>query len=760
MMDTSVQQSLELKGQVRPYAISGVGEGVKKYPMSMLAPVEVESLDGKFKTTIEVRVIPNPLGDMKPVDWNDHKSNWPHLKDIDFPIFERQDVKILIGAADARLLASEVDIMHSEGDNAPVARKGVFGWTAIGRVHPRGAEEDQEPQASMIAMTQGRCYKQIESATEQFTKELEQDDPYYIQAHYSEMKQQAMDVELNDLVRKSIDMESLRTDEDMVPSREERRAVEQLRKATKLEDGRVEAPCLWKDGEPQLPNNYAYALTRLKNQEKSKIMKDPVALKMFQDLFHEMVDSGFLELVPLDELNKKEAYYIPLFPVWRDDSDTHAIRIVADCRAKFNNKCLNDGILKGPNFLNDLADVLLRFRHFPIALVADISKMFYRIGLLMRDRDYHRVLYRDSPNEEIRVYRYAVHCFGNAGSPAVALNAIRLMAATYADKYPRAAECILKSTLMDDNLDSFETPEEAMELAKQLKEMYSSLGMALRQFASNNLDVVASIPEVDRKKGFDLFSESEKDAFPTLKALGIVWRPDTDLFSFRGEVVTLEADTMRGILKSFTKIYDPLCFLLPSVIAARIIFQDCWKHSLGWDDPLPDEIKLKWHEWRDSLCHLGKVKVNRCLRSFPKKAVTKESLHVFCDASRKAYDAVAYLRVEYSDGTVSATLVMSRGRITPNKEITIPRLELNAAVIGAQLGYKIQKALNIQEQDVHLWSDSRNVICWLRTETKEHRLYVANRVQKIQDITNRIDMAMGQYRRQPSGPRLTRPTGQ
>ena len=89
------------------------------------------------------------------------------------------------------------------------------------------------------------------------------------------------------------------------------------------------------------------------------------------------------------------------------------------------------------------------------------------------------------------------------------------------------------------------------------------------------------------------------------------------------------------------------------------------------------------------------------------------------------------------DGCSFFLLLKAGGGLHQLKEISIPRLELTAAVIGSQLSHVVRKTLGIKQRDVYLWSDSRNVICWLRSDTKEHRQYVANRVQKIQDQTSK-----------------------
>jgi hypothetical protein len=102
-------------------------------------------------------------------------------------------------------------------------------------------------------------------------------------------------------------------------------------------------------------------------------------------------------------------------------------------------------------------------------MMGDVSKMFLQISLAEKDRKYHRFLWTPDKSKEPEEYEFKVHCFGNAGSPSVAISVVRDYAKKNQKRFPRAADAILNATHVDDTLDSFETIEEAIKTAKEIQ---------------------------------------------------------------------------------------------------------------------------------------------------------------------------------------------------------------------------------------------------------------------------------------------------
>ena len=186
--------------------------------------------------------------------------------------------------------------------------------------------------------------------------------------------------------------------------------------------------------------------------------------------------------------------------------------------------------------------------------------------------------------------------------------------------------------------------------------------------------------------------------------------------------------TKRSILQDASKLYDPLGWLSPITIHARILLQDVWKQRLNWDDSLDPNFRASWQHIAIDLQKATTIELPR--KNFSSSPTKLVNLHVFADASMKAYGAVAYLQ---QDGEVA--FVMAKSRVAPLKNLTLPRLEVKAAVVAAQLATSVVAALltHLARIRVQLWSDSQIVLHWIFSN-KPLKQFVANRVQVIHDL--------------------------
>ena len=219
----------------------------------------------------------------------------------------------------------------------------------------------------------------------------------------------------------------------------------------------------------------------------------------------------------------------------------------------------------------------------------------------------------------------------------------------------------------------------------------------------------------------------DKDEFT--KVLGMRWdhKKDELLYPEKEETISILV-TKREILRYSSKIYDPLGFLSPVTIRAKILLQELWKLGSDWDTPLEGNIYTDW-------IYLKKDIKEATQTTFPRYYFTGTcknysdglELHVFVDASVKAYGAVAYV-CKGKDSSI----VMAKTRVAPLKELTLPQLELMAAVVGARLAQHIRSTLDCKT--ITMWSDSQIVLHWLKS-SKTLKRFISNRVKEIQTIT-------------------------
>ena len=153
--------------------------------------------------------------------------------------------------------------------------------------------------------------------------------------------------------------------------------------------------------------------------------------------------------------------------------------------AKFQGKSLNHALLTGPDLLQSLIYILIRFRQHNYAVSADIEGMFLQVGVLPKDQLSLRFLWREDPASEIAVYQYVRHIFGSKDSPTCANYALKRTRSDNQDTFPEAGKSVHRNFYMDDYLESSPTVEEASNKAKDLVTMQAKGGFNLTKLVSN-----------------------------------------------------------------------------------------------------------------------------------------------------------------------------------------------------------------------------------------------------------------------------------
>ncbi|XP_042145402.1 uncharacterized protein LOC121835341 [Ixodes scapularis] len=219
-----------------------------------------------------------------------------------------------------------------------------------------------------------------------------------------------------------------------------------------------------------------------------------------------------------------------------------------------------------------------------------------------------------------------------------------------------------------------------------------------------------------------------------------MWDKTADAFRFSGEhlldILSSNRNTKRSVLQASARIFDPLGFLAPYVIRVKMLFQRMWQQGLGWDEELPDELREEWAAWCSELVDLRMVISPRCLLRVDGD-LTELQLRVFSDASPQAYGACAYLRAVNSAGDVSVNLIVAKARVAPLKTLSLPRLELMGAPMGARLAAFLRASVFDGDIEVSYWSDSMITLGWIKGTTVKWKPFVCNRVTEIQASSDR-----------------------
>ena len=276
-----------------------------------------------------------------------------------------------------------------------------------------------------------------------------------------------------------------------------------------------------------------------------------------------------------------------------------------------------------------------------------------------------------------------VHIFGATSSPSCVNFALRTTAEVGRGDFDDSViDTVLRNFYVDDCLKSVKTVNEGIHMVKNLRSLLHRGGFNIVKWISNDRDVVRSIPLVSRAeviKDMDLDNQN----LPIERALGISWCVEMDKFVFRISVDE-RPKTRRGILSMISSVYDPLGFLAPFMLRAKLLLQELCKLNLGWDETIPAELETQWTKWFQDLQELSDFTVRRCYKPIGYDDVMQAELHHFSDASEKGYGVVSYLRFVDVNGNVQCSFVIGKSRVCPLKQTTIPRLELTAATVAVR----------------------------------------------------------------------------
>ncbi|XP_071133119.1 uncharacterized protein [Mytilus edulis] len=212
----------------------------------------------------------------------------------------------------------------------------------------------------------------------------------------------------------------------------------------------------------------------------------------------------------------------------------------------------------------------------------------------------------------------------------------------------------------------------AILLRFRLNSLFADGGFNLRSWASNGqlLQVLAR-------------TENVMDKDQLIKILGLRWDTTSDTLGFvTPNLDTSELITKREVLRQSSRIYDPLGILSPITVRSKMLMQNIWETNFNWDELLPDSTITEWVNIRKDIQEATKTVVPRHYFDDESSGTNNDNvIHVFTDSNcMKAYGACAYI---VANG--KSSLIMAKNRVAPLKQLTIPRLELMAAVIGSRL---------------------------------------------------------------------------
>nr|XP_037875903.1 uncharacterized protein LOC119630464 [Bombyx mori] len=462
-------------------------------------------------------------------------------------------------------------------------------------------------------------------------------------------------------------------------------------------------------------------------QLEKRLAKNKKLSTMYKEFIREYADLGHMKLSP--HITSTDCY-LPHHGVLKESSTTTKLRVVFNASQKTSSgHSLNSLLEKGPNLQKDIQSLILKWRTYKFAFTADIEKMYRCVWINDDQQHLQKIIWRDSPEQPLQEYKLCTVTYGTKPAPWLALRTLKQLAIDEGHKYPTAAAEVLENHFFVDDLVSGERSfETAKELQRSLIDLLKGAGMNLRKWSSNYPTLLEDLPkeQISTTNSFD-FKIDE-----TSKTLGLTWNTNSDTFHLKWPVKqSTKQLTKRLLLSEISKFYDPLGWLSPVTITAKLLFQKVWTLNIDWDDEIPQNIEKEWQKLKIELPFIRNITLKRWIGE------TKQDIELlgFCDASEKAYACVIYSRVTNSNEVPVITLLVSRTRVAPiAQKTTLPRLELCGALLLAKLMEKTQKALSEYNLKIQAWCDSQVVLAWLQGDTTKREAYISNRVTKIKRI--------------------------
>ena len=480
------------------------------------------------------------------------------------------------------------------------------------------------------------------------------------------------------------------------------------------------------------PDNLGDSLTpasRMLSRLTKQFSKDALYYQRYSEFLDEYENLGHMRRVLAYEPEPKPVFYLPHHGVVRESSSTTKLRVVfnASCHTD-NGSSLNEHLHIGEKLQTDLADVVLWWRQFKFVFSSDIEKMFRQIRVHQDDWDFQRILWTPDLSRSQLIFQLVTVTYGLAPAPYLALRVLKQLTLDEGHRFPLAVDILRHGTYVDDAFGGADTPEEARQVLEQLDGLCTAGGFKLQKWTSNDDSILNHLSK-DRKA---TSSSRELNDQPLFNALGISWQPLSDDFVFTMSQEDDYSPTKRKVLSKIAQLFDPLGWLSPVTVRAKMLLQELWLLKLGWDDSLPPSLAHQWSQFMVQLKDISIISIPRWLgTSTDQRAV---ELHGFSDASQLAMASVIYVRVLSESYEARITIVGAKTKVAPLKRMTIPRLELTAAAMLTRQMAHIRKVLDLSNASVHLWTDSSVTLAWIRSHSSRWKDYVRNRVSAIQEI--------------------------
>ena len=516
------------------------------------------------------------------------------------------------------------------------------------------------------------------------------------------------DVELD--VEKLFQVESLDIKESELPI-EQKNLVEQFENSITKEDNKYFVNLPLRDTVTLVPSNWKVSIATLERVQEN--LKKRGLLTEYGEIFKDQEQRGIIEKIQMCPEDFEQYNFIPHHLVVKTEGQiTTKVCAVFNCSIKTDkvSPSLTQACFEGLDLINNLANLLLKFRQGKYVLLADIEKAFLNI-FLKSDNDKDRLCFFWQKGSELIVYRYRTINFGLNCSPYVLHAVIMHHLSQYVETETVQA---LKDRLYVDNfVYSTSCLETLTKVYNKSREIMEQGGFNLHSWNTNS----ESLKDIMTRQG-TLVQHNE----PVEKVLGYHYSPINDTLKLSNFKLTDNTNiTKRGLLSDVSKVFDPLGLTAP--VRGKLLMKKIWSERIGWDQEISTESSKSWKQLHKDLNSLKQLEFPRVAIDDPTAAYT---LNIMCDGSKGCYGCCAYATQEGK----SSNLIFVKPKVTPPNK-TIPQVELLAVFLAMKTLTLILDSFSSKPKQIFIWSDSQIVLEWLISGGNPVNKFTKNRITDV-----------------------------
>jgi len=187
---------------------------------------------------------------------------------------------------------------------------------------------------------------------------------------------------------------------------------------------------------------------------------------------------------------------------------------------------LHDALMVGPVLQQDLISIIMRFRTFKYALIADITKMYRQVLIDDSQLPLQRIIWRDNSSEQLKEFELLTLTYGTGPVSFLAIKSLRTLAVLEKENYPIGSRIVLRDFYVDDLITGCISRKEASQILRETTKLLLQGGFVLRKWASNDLKLLEDVPDLPRTAVRALEDEG------MFRTLGIQWNPIDDVFQY------------------------------------------------------------------------------------------------------------------------------------------------------------------------------------------------------------------------------------